>query len=77
MIWSYYVVERKNISYYNFNTIGRLVYSLPFLNTNECRDILLAEKIARYTKKKIFLQDIVKDNTNRNLFSNKTRGCLQ
>ena len=70
-------MERKNTSYYNFNTIGRLVYSLPFfLNTNECRDILLAEKIARYTKEN-FLQDIVKDDTNRNLFSNKTRGCLQ
>ena len=69
-------MERKNISYYNFNTIGRLVYSLLFLNTNEYRDILLTEKIARYTKEN-FLQDIVKDDTNRNLFSNKTRGCLQ
>ena len=69
-------MERKNISYYNFNTIGRLVYSLPFLNTIEYRDILLDEKIARYTKEN-FLQDIVKDDTNRNLFSNKTRGCLQ
>lgn len=42
----------------------------------EYRDILLAEKIARYTKEN-FLRDIVKDDTNRNLFSNKTRGCLQ